>query len=343
MTLVLSRNRYTVRILCLLMLFLLPALAACGGSTGGTSARTGPTSSAGSGITAGTAQPQPTVQAGASGTGDKRITIGSKNFTEQVILGELYAQALEAKGYQVTRKLNLGSVQVLDQALVSGQIDMYPEYTGTSLENVMKYKGAPPRTPAETYALVKKFYAKRQPAMTVLQPAGFNNTNAVVVTRKVADQYKLNTIGDLEKASPKLVFASFSEFQQRPDSFPTLKKNYPGINFKKIIIANSIGLRYQALQQGSADVTVGFTTDGQIASQNLVLLKDEKNIWPFYYPAPILRTDYLKQHSGVDAVLNAVSSKLDAANMQQMNAQVDIEHKDAADVASKFLKDNGLK
>lgn len=307
----------------------------------------GATETAGPGATEGAETPAagetPGTQGNAGGAGDKTITIGSKNFTEEVILGELYAQALEAKGYKVNRKLNLGSVEVLDKALQTGQIDMYPEYTGTALINVAKYNGDLPNTPEKTYQLVQDFYAKRNPPMTLLKSANFNNTNAIIVTKDAADKYKLKTLEDLAKASPNLVFASFGEFQTRPDSFPNMKKNYPGFKFKDVVIVNDLGLRYKAIEEGKADAGIGFTTDAQIADQGLAVMEDTRHIWPYYLPTPILPDKYLKAHPDVEGVLNSVSAKLNEEAMRKMNAAVDIDEEEPADVADQYLKDNGLK
>lgn len=301
------------------------------------------TSAATAGATAAiTAEATGATTGAATGSGDKNITIGSKNFTEQFILGELYAQALEAKGYTVNRKLNLGSEQIADRALRNGQIDMYPEYTGTALGAILKIEDNP-KTPEETYNVVKEGYAKRNPSVTLLEPADFNNTYGIVVRREIAEQYNLKTLDDLAKASSNLRFASFSEFQDRADGFPNIKKNYPEMNFKDIVLVNSLGLRYAALDEGDADVGVGFRTDGQIASQDLAVMEDPKNIWPFYYPAPAVRTEYLETHPEVEGILNSVSEKLDLETMQELNAQVDIEKEEPADVASAFLEEQGMK
>ncbi len=328
------------------LMLLVPLLAACGGTeatgTGANATASGAGTSRAGGTEA-TAAGSGAEAAAAAGSGEKTITVGSKDFTEAILMGELYAQALEANGYRVNRKLGLGSVQILDQALMSKQIDMYPEYTGTALETVVKYTGETPKTSEETYQIVNDFYAKRSPAQTVLQPANFNNTNGIVVRKEVAQKYNLKTLDDLAKASPNLIFASFSEFQERPDSFPRIKENYPEMNFKDVLLVNAIGLRYKALEEGKADVGIGFTTDGQIASQDLVVMEDPKNIWPFYYPAPVINTEYLQAHPEVEGILNAVSAKLDAATMQRLNATVDIDQEEPAEVAEKFLTDNGLK
>jgi osmoprotectant transport system substrate-binding protein len=277
------------------------------------------------------------------GGGGPKIMVGSKNFTEQYILGELYAQALAANGFSVEKKLDLGSEQIADKALQNGQIDMYPEYTGTALFQTLGYKGKQPDTPEATYQKSKELYAKRNPADTMLTPAPFNNTYGIFVRKKVAEQYNLKTLADLAKASPKLTFVSFSEFQNRSDGYPNMQKNYPGLDFGDIKIVNSIGGPiYQGVLQGEGDVGVGFTTDGQLASDKLVVMEDPKSIWPFYYPAPVVRSDVLQKNPKMKGVLNEVSASLDAETMRKLNAQVDIEQEEPEDVAAEYLKKQGL-
>jgi osmoprotectant transport system substrate-binding protein len=281
---------------------------------------------------------------GPSGGGSAAaITVGSKNFTEQYVLAELYAQALEAKGFNVEKKLDLGSVQIADKALQNEQIDLYPEYTGTSLVTVLGYKGENPPTPEATYQKAKELYAQRKPADTMLTPAPFNNTYGIFVRKEVAEQRNLKTLADLAKASPELTFVTFSEFQNRSDGYPNMKKNYPAFDFGDIFIVNSIGGPiYQGVAQGQGQVGVGFTTDGQLASNKLVVMEDPKKIWPFYYPAPVVRTDVLNQHPRMEGVLDSVSKTLDVKTMRQLNSQVDIEHEDPEDVAREFLQKKGL-
>jgi osmoprotectant transport system substrate-binding protein len=277
------------------------------------------------------------------GGGGPKITVGSKNFTEQYILGELYAQALAANGFSVEKKLDLGSEQIADKALQSGQIDMYPEYTGTSLVAVLGYEGKNPPTPGATYQKAKELYAKRDPADTMLTPAQFNNTYGIFVRKEVAEQNNLKTLADLAEVSPKLTFVSFSEFQNRSDGYPNMQKNYPGLEFGDVKIVNSIGGPiYQGVLQGEGDVGVGFTTDGQLASDELVVMEDPKSIWPFYYPAPVVRSDVLEKHPKMEEVLNSVSETLDAETMRKLNAQVDIEQEEPEDVAAEYLKKQGL-
>jgi osmoprotectant transport system substrate-binding protein len=277
------------------------------------------------------------------GGGGPEITVGSKNFTEQYILGELYAQALAANGFSVEKKLDLGSEQIADKALQNGQIDMYPEYTGTSLVAVLGYEGENPPTPEATYQKAKELYAKRDPADTMLTPAQFNNTYGIFVRSQVAEQDDLKTLTDLAKVSPQLTFVSFSEFQNRPDGYPNMQKNYEGLDFGDIKIVNSIGGPiYQGVLEGEGDVGVGFTTDGQLASDELVVMEDPKNIWPFYYPAPVVRSDVLEQNPKMEEVLNSVSETLDAETMRKLNAQVDIEQEDPEDVAAEYLQEKGI-
>jgi osmoprotectant transport system substrate-binding protein len=275
-------------------------------------------------------------------SGGPPITVGSKNFTEQYVLGELYAQALEAKGFNVEKKLDLGSAAIADKALQNGQIDMYPEYTGTSLVEIFKQEEQPD-TPEATYQKAKQLYTERDPADTMLTPAPFNNTYGIFVRKDVAGEYDLKTIADLAEVSPKLAFVLFSEFKNREDGYPNMQKNYPAFDFGDFVIVNSIGSPiYQGVLQGEGDVGVGFTTDSQLASDELVVMEDPKSIWPFYYPAPVVRSDVLEQNPKMEEVLNSVSETLDADTMRQLNAQVDIEQEDPEDVAAEHLEDEGI-
>jgi osmoprotectant transport system substrate-binding protein len=280
---------------------------------------------------------------GSEGGGGPKITVGSKNFTEQYILGELYAQALAANGFNVEKKLDLGSEQIADKALQSGQIDMYPEYTGTALVAIHGVEGETPKTPEATYQRARQLYAERDPADTMLTPAQFNNTYGIFVRSEVAAQYNLKDLNDLAVASKDLTFVSFSEFQNRSDGYPNMQKNYPGLEFGDVKIVNSIGGPiYQGVLQGEGDVGVGFTTDGQLASDELVVMEDPKSIWPFYYPAPVVRSDVLQENPKMEGVLNSVSKTLDAETMRKLNAQVDIEQEDPDAVAAQYLKKQGL-
>ncbi|MGB3683807.1 MAG: glycine betaine ABC transporter substrate-binding protein [Rubrobacteraceae bacterium] len=280
---------------------------------------------------------------GSGGQGSKgEITVGSKNFTEQVILGELYSQALEADGYDVNKRLDLGNVTVMDKALQSGEIDMYPEYTGTALVTALGYEGEQFDTPEGTYDKTKELYEERDPAATMLEQASFNNTYGIAVRKDVADEYGIKTLADLAEASPNLVFASFSEFQQRSDGFPNIEESYPATNFEDVKVVNDLGLRYQALSQGDADVAVGFTTDGQLRSDDLVVVEDQKNIWPFYHPAPVIKQEVLDNNEDIAGVINPVTESLDLETMQTLNGRVDLDNEDPSAVAEEYLTEEGL-
>jgi osmoprotectant transport system substrate-binding protein len=285
-----------------------------------------------------------TDSSGSGGGGGPTITVGSKDFTEQFILGSMYAQALDANGFNGVAKLNLGSEQIADKALQNGQIDLYPEYTGTALVATVDYKGDPAdlNTPQETYEAAKKGYAERSPADTMLTPAPFNNTYGIFVRKSVAEDMGLTNMDELAKASKDLTFISYSQFQNRSDGYPNVTKNYPAFDFKEIKIVNELGLRYSGLESGDGDVGVGFTTDGQLTSDQLVVMKDPKSIWPFYYPAPVVRSDVLEKYPKIKGILNEVSATLSVETMRELNGQVDLDQEDPEDVAKQHLEDEGI-
>ena len=263
--------------------------------------------------------------------------IGSKNFTEQVLLGEMYAQALEAHGIKVQRKLNMGGTLIAHQALVSGEIDMYPEYTGTALANVLK---ADTMTNADAvYQKVKAHYDKEL-KLTWLAPTKINNTYVLVLLPELAQKHNLKTLSDLAKVSKTLVLGAGPEFRQRKDGIPGLKATY-GIEWKEDR-QFAIGLRYQALQGKQVDVIDGYATDGQISAMKLVKLVDDKQLWPPYFVAPVVRPQALKDHPHAEATMNQVSALLDEASMSEMNWRVDGNKEDAKAVARDFLKKKGV-
>lgn len=270
------------------------------------------------------------------------ITVGSKNFTEQYVLAELYAQALSANGFNGETRIDLGSEQIADQALQSGEIDMYPEYTGTALVSILNVEPPLPDTAEETYEKARQLYADRDPENAMLEPADFNNNYAIIVRKETAEKYGLKTLDDLAKASPELRFASYSEFENRSDGFPNVKENYPDMNFKDKVIVNDLGLRYRALAENEADVGIGFRTDGQLASDELVEVEDTKNIWPIYQPAPVFRGEVLDQNPEVREVVNTVTRSLTLDKMREMNSAVELQQEEPNDVAQQFLEEEGL-
>jgi osmoprotectant transport system substrate-binding protein len=283
--------------------------------------------------------PRVTGDAGARGSA---VTVGSKNFTEQVILGELYAQALEAEGFRVERRLNLGNEQVADGALQSGEIDLYPEYTGTALAAILGHSGEPPKTPEETYRLARRLYEERDPPVVMLAPAGFESAYGIVVRRTVAEERDLETLGDLAEASPELTFVSFSEFLDRQDGYPNMRENYPALDFEEIVVVRDIQLRYNRLLTGEADAGIGFTTDPQLLSEELVVLRDEKGIWPYYHPAPVVRSDTLRANPEIEEILNRVSKSLTVETMRELNGRVDLDRQTPDRVARAYLRERGL-
>ncbi len=268
-----------------------------------------------------------------------KVRIGSKDFTEQFILGELYAQALEARGFPVERKLGLGATAVADGALKRGQVDIYPEYTGTAWTAVLK-RGVKPGTSAQqVWTGVRDGYAKR--SLAVLRPTPFSNGNALVVTKETATRLDVATLSDLAAQSSKLRLGAIPGFDTREDGLPHLKSVYD-MRFGKVQTLEN-GIKYGALLDGRVDVVYGFETDGQIAAKDLVVLRDDRAAWPAYQVAPIVTKAFATQAGPqFAATVDHVSSLLDAKTMARLNAQVDQDKREPADVARAFLTKRGL-
>jgi osmoprotectant transport system substrate-binding protein len=277
--------------------------------------------------------------AGACGGSGDALKIGSKNFTEELILGELYAQSLEHAGLTVVRKLNLGTTDIAMAALKRAEIDLYPEYTGTALLDVLKLPLI--GDPKHLYDTVKAAYAK-QFGLLWLDPAPMNDTQALATTREVAGKYLLGKLSDLALKANQLRLGAVSEFLTRADGLPGLQKRYGGFHFKQTrIIAN--GLKYQALEHGDVDVIIAFSTEGQLKADNLVVLEDDKHLFPTYQVAPVVRKAALDAKPALAAPLNKLAPLLTNDMMQNLNLQVDGPQKrEPADVARDFLKQNGL-
>jgi len=265
-----------------------------------------------------------------------QVKVGSKNFTEQFIVAEIYAQALEAAGIKVERKINLGGTLIAHKALEEKEIDLYPEYTGTMLLAVLKEEPMTDRK--AVYDKVKAAYAAK--GLVVLNEAPLNNTYNMVVRPETAAQYKLETLSDLAKVSKELKLGAGPEFRDRKDGLPGLKAKY-GIEFKEDL-QMAIGLRYQALAGKQIDVVNGYSTDGMISAMKLVRLRDDKNLWPPYYLAPVVRKDALDANPKIAEVLNRVSAMLNEASMAEMNYKVDGDKMEPKDVARDFLKAKGV-
>jgi osmoprotectant transport system substrate-binding protein len=268
------------------------------------------------------------------------LKVGSKNFTEQFIVAELYAASLEAAGFKVERKINLGATLVAHEALKSGAIDLYPEYTGTGLGAVMKLQGPTETSPQKAYQTVKAFYEKEY-KLTWLRPSGVNNGYAMVVRPETAQSMNLKTLSDLAKVAGKLKIGAGPEFNDRHDGLTGLKEVY-GIEFGEFRQFAALRLRYEALIQKQIDVANGFATDWQIAAEKFAALKDDKNLFPPYYLAPVVRMDTVASNPKAVEALLKVGGLIDNPTMQELNRRVEVDKKEPRAVAAAFLKTNGV-
>lgn len=261
------------------------------------------------------------------------VRVGSKNFTESIVIGEIYAQALEAAGFRVERRLNLGSTQIALAAMQRGDIDVYPEYTGTALIDVLHH--APMADPKAIFDLVQREFARRF-NVRWLPPSPMNDSQALATTGSIASKYKLRTLSDLATVSNRLRLATIPEFLTRADGLPGLQRLYGGFHFANVRTFD-IALKYQALLVGAADIATAFTTDGAIATNHLVVLDDDKHLWPPYNVAPVVRAATASDAKLV-TTLNAISPHITSAAAAAMNAAVEERQQDPADVAAAFLR-----
>lgn len=270
--------------------------------------------------------------------GSDKVVIGTKDFSENILLGEIFAQLIEADtDLKVDRKLNMGGTFVCFEAIKKGQISIYPEYTGTALTAQLKMDVI--NDADETYSIVKEEFDK-QFDVKWLEPLGFNNTYAIAVTSEIAEKYNLEKCSDLSSVADEMVFGAEHEFFNRQDGYDGFIELY-GVNFKDVAKMN-VSLKYQAIGEGQMEVTDAFTTDGQIKQYNLKLLEDDKGFFPPYYAAPIIRKNILEKHPELEDTLNKLSGLISDEVMAELNYKVDVEQKDIAEVASEFLKAKGL-
>jgi len=264
------------------------------------------------------------------------LRVGSKNFTEQLVVGELYAQALEAAGAQVQRRLNLGGTLIAQQALLAGEIDLYPEYTGTGLGVVLKQ--GTDGTPEQVWQRVRDGY--RPLGLEWLAPSRIDNGNVLLLLPETARRLGLETLSDLARAAPGLTLAAGNEFAGRADGLPGLERVY-GMRFRRFRQFAALGLRYAALRHGQADVVNGYATDWQIASLGFTVLRDDRALWPPYQLAAVVRQPALAAFPGLAAALARVDARLDNAAMQELNRRVDQDGEEPRDVARAFLRAAG--
>lgn len=306
-------------------------MAACGG---GGAAQPSPAPAA----------PEPTAapaDAAPAATDGAPIKVGSKNFTEMYIMGELYAQLLEANGYTVERSFDLGATPVAHTAITQGDIDLYPEYTSTGLLEVLQQE--PISDQAELIAALREQYGS-QFELTWLEPSAFNNTNTFAVTAETAERLSLATYSDLFANAAEIRLGGPPEFPERNDT-RNLETVYGALiaDFAEYSQLGTGALRYDALQAGDVDAIVAFGTDGRIRADELVVLEDDKAAYPTYNVAPVVRNDLLARAPEVADILNALGPLLTDEAMQGMNYQVDgPDAREPADVAREFLASSGL-
>jgi osmoprotectant transport system substrate-binding protein len=268
-----------------------------------------------------------------------KITIGSKFFTEQVVLAELLAQHIEARtGIRVIRKTNLGGTLLVHKALLAGELDLYVEYTGTALTAVLNE--TPQGDSNAVYHGVKQLYSDRF-HLEVTEPLGFENTFAMVIRGDDAQKLHLQKISDLAPIAPKWRAGVGYEFLERPDGFPGLTASY-NLHFAESPKVMDLGLIYRALVDHQVDIVAGNSTDGLIDSLGLVALADDRHYFPPYDAVPIVRESTLAQFPQLRAALADLAGKLSAADIRRLNYAVDAQHQDAAAVVRAFRQSKGL-
>jgi glycine betaine/choline ABC-type transport system substrate-binding protein len=313
------------------LLIAVVVLAACGSSDNSS------TSTAGGG--ASTTSASSKVITLNSANKSKTVVIGSKNFTEEFILGQIYAQALKAAGYTVKTELNLGSEQIALRAVKSGQVDAYPEYTGTALTSFFKLKAENvPKDEQKAYQLAKAGFAKQ--GLVALPPTPFTDSNGVGMLKDTADKLGVSKISDLTGKAPQLTFTGTPECPQRPDCLLGLKDVY-GLKFKKVVAVDP-SLRYSVLEKKKADVGIVFTTDGQLAQGKVKLIEDDKHMFPPYNVTLVFKGNKLSG-LGPDArkTIALVQQGLTTDAMQELNSRVDIDKQTPAAVAKEYLTESG--
>jgi osmoprotectant transport system substrate-binding protein len=265
-----------------------------------------------------------------------KVRLGTKDFSEQFVLGELYAQALRAKGFEVELKADIGSSEIVDQALTLGSIDMYPEYTGVLLSEIAQ-KPQRPKTADAAYEQAKAFEESR--GFTLLAMTPFENSNALAVKPAFARRAHVKSIADLGKAGRALIGAP-PEFRTRYEGLEGLQKVY-GLDRLRVRPIQ-IGRQYGELDRGGVDIAAVFSTDGQLGAGDYELLDDPKRLFSFQNVAPVISKKLLDAAPGIADAADAVSAKLTTEAMQQMNAAVALEGEEPKAVAERFLREQGL-
>ena len=270
---------------------------------------------------------------GKGGSSAGTVTVGSKAFTEGVILSELYALALEDAGLEVDRAFEI-SGSLIHTALVEGDIDLYPEYTGTGLISVLKME--PQTDPEEVYALVKDEY-KKQFDLVWLEKSQAADGQGLVIRTAAAKKLGIKTISDLQAHAGELRFASQGQFDERPDGLPALEAAYGAFDWAEHEVYDE-GLKYEVLKNDQADVTPAYTTEAQLTDDAFTLLEDDRRVWPPYNVAPVVRAEVLEAQPAIEEALARVNAALTTAKLTELNARVDIDHEEYEDVARDFFE-----
>jgi osmoprotectant transport system substrate-binding protein len=267
------------------------------------------------------------------------IVIGSKNFTEQLVLGEIMAQQIENKTHlPVERRFYLAGTYICQQAILGGRIDIYPEYTGTALTAILKEQ--PSSNPQEVYNRVKSEYARRF-NLEVGQPFGFNNTFAIEIRGEDARRLGLKTLSQAAAYTPKWRAGFGYEFTGRPDGYKGLAATY-GLRFAEPPSVMDLGLLARALKNKQIDLAAGNMTDGLIPVLDLFVLEDDRHYFPPYEAVPITRKEMLARHPEVEQALNQLAGKISDDDMRQLNYALDGQHREVKEVVAEFLRKKGL-
>ncbi len=268
-----------------------------------------------------------------------RIVVGSKNFTEQLILGELFAQIIEARTHlPVERRFYLAGTFICQQAILAGRIDIYPEYTGTALTAVLKE--TPSGDKLEVYRRVKQGYEMKF-GLTVGPPLGFDDTFAMVIRGEDARRLHLKTLSEAAAFTPQWRAGFGYEFMERPDGYKGLVASY-GLRFAEAPRIMDLGLLTRALKDRQVDLIAGNNTDGLIPALDFVVLEDDHHYFPPYEAVAIMRGEMLKNHPEAGAAPGALAGAISDEDMRRLNYAVDGEHRDAAAVVKEFLRQRGL-
>jgi glycine betaine/choline ABC-type transport system substrate-binding protein len=274
------------------------------------------------------------ILAGCGNSGERPLVVGSKNFTEQVVLAEVMAQVLESKlGTKVERRANLGGTLICHEAVKSGQIDMYVEYTGTALTAVLHAE--PSSDPADVLRRVREGY-DRQFALDVADPLGFDNSFAIVIRGDDSRQMNVRTLSEAAAVAAQWRAGFGYEFVDRPDGYPGLARTY-GLKFAEAPRLMDLGLLYRALDEKQVDVVAGNATDGVIAAKGFVILEDDKHYFPPYEAVPVVNRKAFERYPQLKGILKAIAGQITAEEMRRLNYALDGEHQDVKEVVRNFL------